>query len=128
MNHSVNTSQVLGAPLYLVNKDWYNAWVAFTKQSFNLLTVSLTQWWAPTVVRASGDESVRGQLLQTVDGNLLCNFPQRLVLIANHQVCHPKKKKKKPVLRLIVPDLYRLAISMVDSLHWRHARTHLHHP
>lgn len=46
----------------------------------------MTQWWAPTIVRVSGDSTVRGQLLQSVDGSLLCDFPQRLVLIANHQI------------------------------------------
>jgi hypothetical protein len=82
----VNISQFLGTPLYLINKDWYNAWIAFTKQSFGLLITTMTQAWTPTVVRVSGDRSVRGQLLQTIDGNLLCDFPERLVLIANHQV------------------------------------------
>src|ERR1700678_4065901 len=60
---TVNASQFLGAPLYLINKDWYNAWIAFTKQSFGLLTMTLTQCWAPTVMKISGDASVRGQLL-----------------------------------------------------------------
>jgi 1-acyl-sn-glycerol-3-phosphate acyltransferase len=83
---AVNVSQFLGAPLYLINKDWYNAWTAFTKQSFGLLTTTLTQFWAPTVMRISGDKSMRGQLLKTTDGDLLCNFPERLVLIANHQI------------------------------------------
>ena len=46
----------------------------------------MTQWWAPTVVRVSGDSTMRGQLLQRVDGSLLCDFPQRMVLIANHQI------------------------------------------
>ncbi|KAL9620159.1 MAG: hypothetical protein Q9160_005274 [Pyrenula sp. 1 TL-2023] len=46
----------------------------------------MTQWWAPTKIRVSGDSSVRGQLLKTVDGDLLCNFPERLVMIANHQI------------------------------------------
>lgn len=83
---AINASQFLGAPLYLINRDWYNSWIAFTKQSFGLLTSTMTQWWAPTKIRVSGDSSVRGQLLQTVDGDLLCNFPERLVLIANHQI------------------------------------------
>lgn len=48
--------------------------------------MTMTQWWAPTIVRVSGDSSVRGQLLQSVDGSLLCDFPQRLVLVANHQI------------------------------------------
>lgn len=82
----VNISQLLAAPLYLVNQDWYNAWIALTKQSIGLLTTTLTQYWAPTVVRVSGDKSVRGQLTKTTNGTLLCTFPQRLVLIANHQV------------------------------------------
>ncbi|KAL8705144.1 MAG: hypothetical protein Q9201_001747 [Fulgogasparrea decipioides] len=83
---AINASQFLGAPLYLINEDWYNAWIAFTKQSWGLLTTSMTQSWAPTVVRVSGHKSVRGQLLKTTDGNLLSNFPERLILIANHQI------------------------------------------
>ena len=111
---------MLGAPLYLVNKDWYNAWVAFTKQSFNLLTVSLTQWWAPTVVRASGDESVRGQLLQTVDGHLLCNFPQRLVLIANHQVSFSTDSTTSCLLLQIYTDwMYLWWIAYTGGMHGR---------
>jgi 1-acyl-sn-glycerol-3-phosphate acyltransferase len=83
---AINVSQFLGAPLYLINKDWYNIWIAFTKQSFALLATTLTQFWAPTVMRISGDRSMRGQLLKTMNGDLLCNFPDRLVLIANHQI------------------------------------------
>lgn len=83
---AINASQFLGAPLYLINEDWYNAWIAFTKQSWGLLTTSMTQCWAPTVVRVSGHKSVRGELLKTTEGNLLSNFPERLILIANHQI------------------------------------------
>ncbi|KAL8679581.1 MAG: hypothetical protein Q9186_004138 [Xanthomendoza sp. 1 TL-2023] len=83
---AINASQFLGAPLYLINEDWYNAWIAFTKQSWGLLTTSMTQCWAPTVVRVSGHKSVRGELLKTTDGNLLSNFPERIILIANHQI------------------------------------------
>src|SRR5436305_5137701 len=82
----VHAAQFMGAPLYLINKDWYNAWIAFTKQSFGLLTTTLTQLWAPTVIKISGDKSMGGQMLKTVGGGLLCNFPERLVLIANHQI------------------------------------------
>ena len=83
---AINLSQILGTPLYLVNQDWYNAWIAFTKQSFGLLTMSLTQAFAPTKVVVSGDKSVRGQLRKSADGNLVLDFPERLVLIANHQI------------------------------------------
>ena len=83
---AINLSQYLGTPLYLVNQDWYNAWIAFTKQSFGLLTMSLTQAFAPTKVIVSGDASVRGQFRVSADGNLILDFPQRLILIANHQI------------------------------------------
>ncbi|EXJ78421.1 hypothetical protein A1O1_08821 [Capronia coronata CBS 617.96] len=83
---AINLSQFLGTPLYLVNQDWYNAWIAFTKQSFGLLTMSLTQTFAPTKVIISGDATVRGQLLQSTDGNLVLDFPERLIMIANHQI------------------------------------------
>lgn len=82
----INASQFLATPLYLIEKNWYDAWIAFTKQSFGLLTITLTQAWAPTIVRVSGGKSIRGQLLKTVDGDLLCDFPERLVLMANHQI------------------------------------------
>ena len=84
--NSINASQFLGAPLYLINEEWYNAWIAFTKQSWGLLVMTMTQCWAPTVMRVSGHRSVRGQLIQTLDGNLICDFPERIVMIANHQV------------------------------------------
>ncbi|KIW63175.1 hypothetical protein PV04_10041 [Phialophora macrospora] len=83
---AINISQFLGSPLKSINEDWYNAWIAFTKQSFGLLTMTLTQTFAPTKVVVSGDESVRGQLLKSTEGNLILDFPERLVLIANHQI------------------------------------------
>ena len=83
---AINLSQFIGSPLYLVNQDWYNAWIAFTKQSFGLLTMTLTQAFAPTKVIVSGDASVRGQLRKTSDDNLILDFPSRLILIANHQI------------------------------------------
>ena len=48
--------------------------------------MTMTQWWAPTIVRVSGDSTMRGQLVQTVDGSLVCDFPERMILIANHQI------------------------------------------
>ena len=29
---------------------------------------------------------MRGQLLKTIDGSIVCDFPQRMILIANHQI------------------------------------------
>lgn len=38
------------------------------------------------MVRISGDASVAGQLRKTADGRAECDFPERLIMIANHQV------------------------------------------
>jgi 1-acyl-sn-glycerol-3-phosphate acyltransferase len=83
---SIHATQLLGTPLYLINKDLYYAYMALTKQSFGLLIITLTQWFSPTIVRVSGDSSVRGQLRQSEDGSLEMDFPERLVMIANHQI------------------------------------------
>jgi len=73
-------------PLYLFNKPLYYAYISKTKESFGVLVTTITQWWSPTVVRVTGDKSVRHQLKRTPDGRLECEFPDRMVLIANHQV------------------------------------------
>ena len=83
---SINISQYLGSPLYFHHKDWYYAWQAVSKQHFGLLVVTMQQWWSPTLIRVSGDASVQGQLRKTKDGRLETDFPERMVLIANHQV------------------------------------------
>jgi lysocardiolipin and lysophospholipid acyltransferase len=84
--NSMHVTQWMGAPLYFYDQDWYYAWMALTKQHFGLFIVTMQTWWTPTLVRVSGDASVRGQLLQTPDGRLECDFPERMVLLANHQV------------------------------------------
>lgn len=78
--------QYCGVPLYFINRDYYYAYMALSKQSFGLLITTITQWFSPTVVRISGDKSVRGQLSRTQDGFLQTDFPERLVMIANHQL------------------------------------------
>ncbi|KAF2404348.1 acyltransferase-domain-containing protein [Trichodelitschia bisporula] len=83
---SLHVFQFAGVPLYWNHKDLYYAWMAVSKQCFGLLIVTLTQWWSPTVVRVSGDESVRGQLRATKDGRLETRFPERMVLISNHSI------------------------------------------
>jgi len=60
--------------------------MAVTKQYFGLLLTIGTQLWAPTTIRVSGDSSIAGQLRATADGRLECDFPERLILIANHQI------------------------------------------
>ncbi|KAL9010118.1 MAG: hypothetical protein Q9173_004917 [Seirophora scorigena] len=83
---TINATQSLGCPLYVINKDYYYAYMALTKQSFGIFIITITQWFSPTVIRISGHASVRDQLLQTRNGRLETRFPERLVMIANHQL------------------------------------------
>ncbi|KAL9105554.1 MAG: hypothetical protein Q9227_009298 [Pyrenula ochraceoflavens] len=76
---------VLVQLLRMLVKDWFYAWMAFTKQGFGLL-ITTTEWFAPTRLRVSGDESVRGQIATTGDNRLVTAFPERMVMISNHQV------------------------------------------
>lgn len=80
------TTQLLGSPLYFIKKQYYYAYMAFTKQCFALVITVLTQVGCPTFIRVSGDKSVRGQLHLTGKGDLKVDFSERLVLMANHQV------------------------------------------
>ncbi|KAI5468056.1 acyltransferase-domain-containing protein [Mariannaea sp. PMI_226] len=82
----IHITQLIGSPLYFFNRDWYYAYMAMTKRSFALTTTVMTQIWGPTTVRISGDESVAGQIKPTSDGGVQFNFPERIVLIANHQI------------------------------------------
>ncbi|KAF2269127.1 acyltransferase-domain-containing protein [Lojkania enalia] len=83
---AISASQFLGAPLKLIDPQFYEGYMAYTKECFAILITCLTQWWAPTVVRVSGDSSMLGQLQQRKDGSLQCNFANRMVLMANHQL------------------------------------------
>ncbi|KAF1832479.1 acyltransferase-domain-containing protein [Decorospora gaudefroyi] len=83
---AISASQFLGAPLKLIDPQFYDGYMAYTKECFAILITCLTQWWAPTVVRVSGDSSMVGQLIKRKDGSLQCNFADRLVLMANHQL------------------------------------------
>ncbi|KAK5112682.1 hypothetical protein LTR85_011193 [Meristemomyces frigidus] len=82
----IHGAQLVGAPLYFVNKDWFYAWMALTKQYFGLLVTTMTQWWSPTVIRISGDKSMAGLIKQGADGMLRMEFGERVVLMANHQL------------------------------------------
>jgi lysocardiolipin and lysophospholipid acyltransferase len=82
----IHLAQLLGTPLYFFSKDDFYAYMALTKQYFGLLVTTMTQWWSPTIVRISGDKSVAGQLHQKADGSLRVDFPDRIVLLANHQI------------------------------------------
>ena len=83
---AISASQFIGAPLKLVDPKFYDGYMAWTKESFAVLMTTITQWWSPTIVRVSGDSTMKGQLYQMEDGTLKCNFPHRIVLMANHQL------------------------------------------
>ncbi|KAM0199406.1 hypothetical protein ACHAPI_003158 [Fusarium lateritium] len=72
-------TQLVGSPLYAVNRDWYYAYMAMTKRSFGLTITSMTQIWGPTTIRISGDESVAGQIKQQPNGGVQFDFPERLI-------------------------------------------------
>jgi hypothetical protein len=82
----ISASQFLGAPLKAIDPKFYEAYMAFTKQSFGVLITTMTQWWSPTTVKVSGDTSIPKQLFRKRDGGLECKFPKRIVMMANHQV------------------------------------------
>ena len=87
--------------------------MSLTKESFGIAVTTLTHWWAPTVVRISGDDSVAGELLQAGDGRVECRFPDRLIMIANHQVCFMKVNRT-----LLTPiDILGLVISVVGCIY-----------
>ncbi|GME23843.1 Phospholipid/glycerol acyltransferase [Neofusicoccum parvum] len=83
---AINAAQFIGLPFKMIDPKFYNDYIAFTKQSFAVLVTTLTQWWSPTKVHVSGDSSLPGQLFLKEDGSLECKFPDRIVLMANHQL------------------------------------------
>jgi lysocardiolipin and lysophospholipid acyltransferase len=72
--------------LYFINRDLYYAYMALTKQSFGLIVTTGTQWFSPTTIRISGDASVAGEMRKTKDGRVEFQFPDRMMMIANHQI------------------------------------------
>nr|POE56771.1 putative acyltransferase [Quercus suber] len=82
----IHMAQLMGAPLYFVDRVWFDACMALTKQYFGLLVTTMTQWWSPTVIRISGDKSMKGLIKQDKNGMLQMDFGERVVLMANHQL------------------------------------------
>ncbi|TQS34716.1 hypothetical protein Golomagni_04890 [Golovinomyces magnicellulatus] len=79
-------TQIIGAPLYFFNKEWFYAYMSMTKQQFGIVITIMTHVWGSTTMRISGDESVAGQILADKNGGVRFKFPERIVLIANHQI------------------------------------------
>ncbi|KAG9252992.1 acyltransferase-domain-containing protein [Emericellopsis atlantica] len=83
---TIFTTQVIGLPLYVVNRDWYYAYMAMTKQHFAIVTSFMTYIWGPTKIRISGDATVAGQMRAMPGGRVEFDFPERVILVANHQI------------------------------------------
>ncbi|KAK3366148.1 acyltransferase-domain-containing protein [Lasiosphaeria ovina] len=83
---AIHITQLIGAPLYWINHDLYYAYMSLTKQSFGVTITTMTKWWGPTTIRISGDASVAGQIRKTKDGLVEFTFPERMIMIANHQI------------------------------------------
>lgn len=64
----------------------FYSYMAYTKQLFGIAIATMTYWWGPTTIRISGDESVAGQIRKKEDGRVEFDFPERMVMIANHQI------------------------------------------
>lgn len=110
--NSIFSSQLLGCPFYFYDKDRYYTWIARTKRHFGLLIIVITQIWSPTVVKVSGDDSVAGQIRKTRDGEtgVELAFPERMVLVANHQVCSSSRlSPKHSYLRVSTNMLYAIS-------------------
>lgn len=82
----IQINQWLGLPLYLYDKSWFYAWIARTKQQFGMVCVTIVQWFAPTRVIMTGDQSVAHQIKEGAYGRVETGFDERLILISNHQI------------------------------------------
>ncbi|OAL42539.1 putative acyltransferase [Pyrenochaeta sp. DS3sAY3a] len=82
----MHCQQWLGAPLYLWDQKSFYDWQAIVKESTALLLLGLNQWRAPSRAMISGDLSVKEQIKKLPNGKVALDFPDRIVLIANHQI------------------------------------------
>lgn len=84
---SLHIQQWLGLPLMYIDVGLYNSWQSHVKGCTTVLLLGLNQWRAPVMAQISSDSSVKGQICKSRDGEVILDFPQRVVLMANHQVC-----------------------------------------
>lgn len=83
---NICVTQIVGAPLYFWRKDYFYTYMALTKQSFGIVLTAGTRLFSPTKIRVSWHASMNGQLRRTEDGRLETKFPERLILMTNHQI------------------------------------------
>jgi 1-acyl-sn-glycerol-3-phosphate acyltransferase len=78
-------AQLIGRPLFFIEKDYYDSYIAWTKELLVVGRIAMTNFWCSVPIRVSSDESVEGELQLTGDGKLRTNFAERMILMANHQ-------------------------------------------
>lgn len=83
---AIGATQLLGLPFKDIDKQFFDAYMAFTKQNFAVLVAAVTQAFSPTIIRVSQDASMPQELFREKDGSLKCTLPPRLVIMANHQL------------------------------------------
>jgi 1-acyl-sn-glycerol-3-phosphate acyltransferase len=83
---TTHVTQYIISPIYWINKDLFYTFMAFTKRQFGLIITTMVEWWCPTTIVVSGEKDVRDQIKVSKNGLIKLEFPERLVVIANHQV------------------------------------------
>lgn len=96
--HSLHIQQFFGLPLYW-SSGLYRSWQDAVKSSTAVLLIGLNQWRAPTTAEISWDESMKGQIKWTSNGKIEFDAPDRMVLIANHQVRCPPASSHRTTLK-----------------------------
>lgn len=83
---TIYTSEVIGTPLYFVNKELYNKYIAFTKSFAGILFTALVQLFSPTPVTLTYDPELRNLFYLDRNGCLETIAAERNIVIANHQL------------------------------------------
>lgn len=83
----ITTTQLIGYPLYYVSKDWYRAWMDWTKQLFGILLTFNTQFNTPLCMYMTGNKTVQGLFAKDpTTGHLETRIGDRAIVISNHQL------------------------------------------
>ncbi len=83
---SIVATQTVGFLLLLISPKDLRVWMDYTKQSFGLAIISITQWYSPSKVNIYSDPSMSNVFSVDLNHNLISNFPHHSIIIANHQI------------------------------------------
>jgi len=81
------------------------------------------------VVTFEGDNLKEEEIVERESGGRIVklNLPERLVLIANHQVCVAHFPLQEPLCFMTPADICRLVVSMVSDLQIWHTQRRINH-